>query len=312
MDTSLYDPIIGLMVERGVFFNPTLTRTAINLMPKKREWSREALRFLEDPSWTFIPKARRDFWLQEARDSLAAPEHANSRTTEGLAKLQEFVRRFVHAGGKLITGPDTGSSSGPTNLPGHSMHLEMEALVDAGVTPMQAIMASTKWSAELLGQEANFGTIEPGKLADLILVEGDPLADIKATRNVRTVIMEGKVIDTALDPAFRNPMPRPVALTSVLEYMGPQISSIAPKLARQGARSVTLELKGRNFTPSSFLRFDTTDVKAEFISDSKLTATLDGFLLAHVGTFQVTVVNPGSGGGTSNGIYFVIDFAGGE
>ena len=54
--------------------------------------------------------------------------------------------------------------------------------------------------------------MEPEKLSDLMLIEGDPLADIRATREIRTVILGRQVIDTGFDPNFRNPMPRPVAL----------------------------------------------------------------------------------------------------
>ena len=91
------------------------------------------------------------------------------------------------------------------------MHVEMEALVDAGLTPMQAIQASTKWPAELLHREKDFGTIAPGRVADIVLIEGDPLADIRATRKIRTVMMNGKPLDTRLDPSFVNPILRPVA-----------------------------------------------------------------------------------------------------
>jgi imidazolonepropionase-like amidohydrolase len=53
------------------------------------------------------------------------------------------------------------------------------------------------------------GTVEPGKFADLITVNGDPLADIRNTRNVDLVILNGKVIDTAFDPKWKNPIPAP-------------------------------------------------------------------------------------------------------
>lgn len=123
----------------------------------------------------------------------------------------EFTRRYTQAGGRIITGPDSGPSSGPANLAGLAMHVEMEALVDAGLTPMQAIQASTKWAAELLHQERDLGTIAPGRIADIILIDGDPLADIRATRKIRTVTMNGKTLDTTLDPNFRNPIRRPIA-----------------------------------------------------------------------------------------------------
>jgi imidazolonepropionase-like amidohydrolase len=129
----------------------------------------------------------------------------------GLRKVEEFTRLYAKAGGRIIAGPDSGPSSGPANMAGYAMHVEMEALVDAGLTPMQAILSATKWPAELLRKEKEIGTLAPGMLADVIVVNGNPLADIRATRNVHTVIMNGSVVDTTLDPRFRNPIPRPVA-----------------------------------------------------------------------------------------------------
>jgi imidazolonepropionase-like amidohydrolase len=98
-------------------------------------------------------------------------------------------------------------------MAGLAMHIEMEALVDAGLTPMQAILSSTRWPAELLHKEKDLGTIAPGKIADVVVIQGDPLADIRVTRNIRTVIMDGRVLDTALDPNFRTPIPRPLPET---------------------------------------------------------------------------------------------------
>src|SRR6185503_11545954 len=132
---------------------------------------------------------------------------------EGLKKTLDFVRMYARAGGRFITGPDSGPSSGPTNMAGLAMHIEMEALVDAGLTPMQAILSSTRWAAELLRKEKDLGTVAPGKIADLVVIQGDPLVDIRSTRNIRTVIMDGRVLDTALDPNFKNPIPRPLPET---------------------------------------------------------------------------------------------------
>jgi len=103
-------------------------------------------------------------------------------------------------------------------------------------------------------------------------------------------------------------MPRPVAAEYPPEYMGPELSAVAPKIARQGDASVTLELTGEKFTSQSIVRFDTTDLATRFISESKLSATIPQGLLRNVGTYAVTVVNPGSGGGTSEVKYFVVNF----
>ena len=309
MDVNAFGPLIDVLINNGVYFNPTLTRTSITMMAKNPQWTEEAYQYLSDPKWKFIPEGRLNFWLREAKK----PERAvgtdlAARRKEGIRRLQEFVRRYAEAGGKLITGPDTGSSSGPSNIPGLSMHIEMEALVDAGVTPMQAIMSSTKWPAELVRHDKELGTVEPGKLADMILIDGDPLADIRNTRRVSTVIMDGKIVDTTIDPAFRNPLPRAVSLESVLEYMGPRIGNLEPKIATQGQAAVKLSVTGEWFKTNSIVRFDTTDLPTTFKSDTLLEATIPSAKFRNLGTYAITVINPGSGGGTSNVRYFVVNF----
>jgi hypothetical protein len=210
MNPALFPPLIDLMLGNGVFFNPTLTRIWVTAMPKRTAWYRDVAAFLEDPAYRFIPAARRSFWLGIARDG-ERPRPDEQEMRDGLRNVEEFTRRYVNAGGRIIAGPDSGPSSGPANMAGFAMHVEMEALVDAGLTPMQAILSATRWPAELLRKDKYLGTIAPGKLADLIIVNGNPLADIRATRKVQTVILNGAVVDTTLDPAFRNPMPRPIA-----------------------------------------------------------------------------------------------------
>ena len=122
---------------------------------------------------------------------------------ESYAKVAEFLRKYSAAGGKVIAATDAGP------LPGLSLHYEMEMLVDAGIPPMKAIQAATLWGAESIGQQKDLGSIEAGKLADITVVDANPLNDITATRKIGMVIKDGKVLDTAYDPAFRNPIPRP-------------------------------------------------------------------------------------------------------
>ena len=302
MDTTLFGPLIDLMVTNGVYFNPTLTRPR----PESREWYDVVVKLLEDPSAQFITEARREHWLNAV---LAADTGEDIQlNTESLRKIREFIRRFVQAGGKVLTGPDTGSRSSATNIAGLAMHVEMEALVNAGLTPMQAILASTKWPAEFMHKEDDLGTVEPGKLADLIIIEGDPLTDIRVTHNVCTVILDGKVLDTRLDPNFRNPLPRTTYTNTPLEYLGPEISRVTPGIVRASDTGVTVQVTGKRFNPQSFIRFDTTDLPTNFVSSSLLTATLDGELMQNVGTYAVTVVNPGSGGSPSNAAYFIVNF----
>jgi imidazolonepropionase-like amidohydrolase len=309
MDVAAFDSLVNLLVRNGVYFNPTLTRTSINLMPKKDEWTKESLKYLEDKNWKFIQDRRLNFWLRVAKTPTAQPSvDLAARRKLGLEKLNEFVRRYAAAGGKLITGPDTGSSSGPTNLPGLSMHVEMEALVDAGVTPMQAILASTRWPAELLHKEKDLGTVESGKYADILILDKNPLVDIRNTRAVSMVILDGKLVDTTIDPNFRNPIPRAVPVPQVLEYQGPTLTDVSPKIVKQGQNSVKLAIVGEQFRPNSIVRFDVSDLPTRFVDSGKLEAEVPPTAIKNVGTYSVTVVNPGSAGGTSNGKYLVVDF----
>jgi len=88
----------------------------------------------------------------------------------------------------------------PGALPGTSA-LEMELMVDAGMTPMQAIESATRVGSEVLGLEDRLGTLEPGKLADLLVVDGDPLANIRVLQDkerVQMVVKGGEVVRSAL------------------------------------------------------------------------------------------------------------------
>lgn len=305
MNPALFPPLVDLMVRNGVFFNPTLTRNWITAMPKRADWYKAAARFLEDPTYRFIPAARREAWLATARGG--DRQRRDERGVNGLRKVEEFTRLYAKAGGRVIAGPDSGPSSGPANMAGFAMHVEMEALVDAGLTPMQAILSATRWPAELLRKEKDLGTIAPGKVADLILVAGDPLADIRTTRNVRTVIMNGTVVDTTLDPGFQNPIPRPVA-EYAMDSRDPVLETFAPDTIRQSDRPVQITVTGQKFGPRSIVRFDTSDLPTTFVSESRLTATLQPSLLKTPGTYAVTVVNPGPAGGVSRRVYLIVNF----
>lgn len=101
------------------------------------------------------------------------------------------VIRLHEAGVRLLAGSDTANPGVPF---GESLHRELELLVEAGLDPHQALRAATADNAELLGAEDELGTLEPGKRADLVAVEGDPLQDISATRETRLVLREGKLL----------------------------------------------------------------------------------------------------------------------
>jgi imidazolonepropionase-like amidohydrolase len=123
----------------------------------------------------------------------------------GFKMVQDFARRFVAAGGKMHSGSDPDSV-----LAGYGVHAELQLMIDAGLTPLQAIQSASLNVAQAWGKDKDFGSVEKGKIADLVIVRGDLIKDIFATQDVEKVFMEGKAIDTSFHPDYKNPVPRPI------------------------------------------------------------------------------------------------------
>jgi amidohydrolase family protein len=100
------------------------------------------------------------------------------------------VRIANEAGVMLLAGTDVGV---PFQVPGFSLHVELERLVEAGLTPLQALQAATLNPARVLKMTDSLGTIEAGKLADLVLIDASPLDDIRNTRKIQAVIANGRL-----------------------------------------------------------------------------------------------------------------------
>ena len=116
------------------------------------------------------------------------------------------MRRFVAAGGKLHSGSDPNRV-----LAAYAVHVEFELLVEAGLRPIQAIQSASLNVAKAWGKEKDYGSVEKGKVADLVVVRGGPMKNISATQNVEMVFMDGRLMDISFHPDYRNPLPRPIA-----------------------------------------------------------------------------------------------------
>src|SRR5215472_769721 len=119
--------------------------------------------------------------------------HVRERALELEEHHAESLRRAFGAGVKIAAGTDAGGHGHPNNA------IEIECLVKAGLTPLQALRAATGWAAECLGRESAFGTVEKGKLADLILVKGDPLEDVTILQKPEHIAMVLKGGEIAAD-----------------------------------------------------------------------------------------------------------------
>jgi hypothetical protein len=126
--------------------------------------------------------------------SRITPE-ANTRTTGLIKKEMEFERAFVKAGGLLLAGPDPTGNGG--TLPGFGDWRELELLVDAGFTPVEAIQIATQNGAKFMGRADAIGTIAAGKNADMVVIHGDPTAKISDIEKVEIVFKDGVGYDSA-------------------------------------------------------------------------------------------------------------------
>jgi imidazolonepropionase-like amidohydrolase len=117
--------------------------------------------------------------------------------------MMQFVGMCHDAGAQVVVGSHT---SAPFAKPGEAYQREMELLVEAGLTPMNVLQAATIENARFFGAEDRLGSIESGKAADLLIVEGDPSRDIKVMNRVRYVMLNGNWVGAS--PAA-NPNPNP-------------------------------------------------------------------------------------------------------
>jgi imidazolonepropionase-like amidohydrolase len=104
-------------------------------------------------------------------------------------RQDQFVREYKRAGGTIVAGSDAANQ---LLIPGYSLHEEMALLVAAGLTPLEAITAATRRGAQLL-QADSLGLLAPGKVADLVVLTGNPAGNIAATRNIAMVMIRGRM-----------------------------------------------------------------------------------------------------------------------
>ena len=142
--------------------------------------------YRQDPRSKYIPKATWKAWNEDADGMIAV-----DRSPDGRKAMMDFYLKGLEttgaahkAGVKVMVGTDNTDSY---VFPGFAVHDELEELIKAGLTPAEALKAATWNGAEFLGQTSNSASIEQGKLADLILLEADPLADIRNTRKIAAV-----------------------------------------------------------------------------------------------------------------------------
>lgn len=179
------DTMISLMVKKNVYLSPTFITTDRRI--------RGTAAVKADPEQRQIPGKIADLSSLNPADD---EERENWKKTFELMK--DVVGKFQKAGGLLIAGTDSsGGEAGRALYPGASLHREMELMAESGLTPLQALQTATLNNARMMGKEKDFGSVENGKFADLVILDADPLATIASVRKVYRVVRGGALLDPA-------------------------------------------------------------------------------------------------------------------
>ena len=179
MEPAMFDRIIKTMIEKNVHWSTTWATWFRPLSKHAEEMKQREIALLKKPQLKYLPS----YILKDTESFFAKYEkmtpEKRGQVTAGYKMIQEFVRKFAAAGGKIHSGSD------PNHVvPGYAVHAELEMLVEAGLTPLQAIQTATINVAQAWGRDKEFGSVEKGKVADLVIVGGDPLKNISDTQKV--------------------------------------------------------------------------------------------------------------------------------
>ncbi len=178
----LSDELLKRMAASGFYYDPTLSVFDSLRMIGEQDFSRLDDSLLQQAVPLDLLKSTRKLMTRQA---------ANLEYAIDMNRVRANLKRVFDAGVKLVTGSDAGN---PLVFHGPTIQQELDLWVAAGIPADRALIAATRTSAELLGQAGRIGTIEVGKDANLLLVDGDPLKDIKSLSRISAVMLKGERI----------------------------------------------------------------------------------------------------------------------
>lgn len=190
-DQEIDDALINAMKAKGTYYIPTLSLDEYNFVyAGQPEWLNDPFfkASLEPGVWEMLISA--EYKQQQQNDP------ARDKKMKAFSTAQRNLHKLDSAGIKILLGTDSGAF--PVRAQGFSEHLELQLMVEAGLTPMEAIIAATRTGAQLLGIDSEYGTLLPGKKADFIILGGDPTVEIRNTQKILEVWRGGKKVDTRL------------------------------------------------------------------------------------------------------------------
>ena len=296
--TENFDEVIGAMVEHRVAWTPTIAKWLRPLARSAEHFRERENQILNNPN-ADLPAAVRVV-TDNAYDKLLkryTPAQLE-QTKVGYEKAKEFIRRFAQAGGILKEGSDP-----PRGMAALLMHQALAIDVEAGVPPMKAIQAATHNVARTFRMDKDYGSVEPGKVADLSIVEGDPLQDIWMTQNVKMVVMDGKVIDIGFKK-YKNPIPSFYSYQSL-----PLNLEISPLFLIEGSGPTVLKVRGQGgMWPFHRVMLNGQPLPTSFNSKDEVQAIIPPEAIPTAGTYIVTLKCEGEAFPESHRAHLVVGF----
>jgi len=330
MDETKAAAEIKYLVAHNVNLIPAFVEKGMGL---QKGWSR----FEAEDRKLFANEAVQFYYPEERRLNLlgnyANPPHmrppVRERRDRGFRNALRFHRMYIDAGGRVLVGTDGGNQA----TPGPAVHHEMEILVeDGGFTPMQVLQGATKWPAEAMRVAKEIGTVEVGKLADLVILNGDPLQNISNVKNISAVVFNGKVLDGRYHHSYNEMNPfradgfiglppvEDLAFTLIKKravYREGQVGRVAAarlaqpgietidtqrkeffdehvsKVAvREGSPTLRLKVTGYNFFERTQVFFDDRPMPFDLKSITELEVVVDETYLRRPGRYKIQVRNP--------------------
>ena len=174
---------------QGMYVTPTLNMTRTLAFLDRDDHSK-------DPALALMgPGLRATYQWRVDRAAKATPEDVVRRHAQ-YALTASLIPMVQAAGLPILAGTDAGYLNS-FNYPGQGLHDELARYVEAGLTPAQALRSAVVTGPAFLGKSGRYGAVAPGKAADILILDADPLRDIAATRAIRAVVLKGRLLDRA-------------------------------------------------------------------------------------------------------------------
>ncbi|HWN08688.1 MAG TPA: amidohydrolase family protein [Pyrinomonadaceae bacterium] len=184
-DTAQADDLIRIFRKNHTWICPTLImRNNYAILDDGGLANDPRLRYMK-PSW-------KKSWQYMTNESKNVPAKEWVRRKETVRREEALVGRFQKARVGILAGTDDGN---PYVMPGFSLHDELVLLVESGLTPLQALQSATRSPARFFNQLDSLGTISPGRFADLVLLNANPLVDIRNTTRINAVVVNGRFLE---------------------------------------------------------------------------------------------------------------------